>query len=125
MRCVEGFNGFELCFDSLDDAKLGDAIAGPDLVAEGREVGEDDLDLSAVAGVDDAGEGGDAFEGEAGAVFDQGSEALRETKREAGGNGDGVSGGDSAVRDGVQVAGEIAKGAGVSVAGDLCVGMEF
>src|SRR5206468_8705770 len=55
-------------FDALDDAELGDAVAGGDGVGQGVEVGEDDLDLAAVAGVDNASKGGEALEGEAGAV---------------------------------------------------------
>ena len=125
MSFVKNFDSFELCLDALNDAKLGDAIPGFDLVSHGREVGENDLDLAAVAGIDDAGKGGDAFQGETGTVFDEGSEAVREAERDAGGDGNGVSGSDSAVFDSVKVAGEIAVGAGMGVAGNLCAGMKF
>ena len=58
-------------FDALDDAELGDAVAGRDEVRVEAEVGEDDFELAAVAGIDDAGERGEAAKGEAAAIFDQ------------------------------------------------------
>ena len=102
----EGVGLFEGGLDALDDAELGDAVAWGDGLRFGGEVGEDDLELAAVAGVDDAGEGGDAADGEAGAVFDEGSVGGGELEREAGADGDGAAGlsgggGATAMRGGV------------------------
>ena len=94
----------------------------------GGEIGEDDAELAAVAGVGDAGEGGDAAQGEAGAVFDQGPVGGGQLESEAGADGLGGAGPpDGSEGDGFrgeEVGGEIAEGAEVGVAGQLCGGVE-
>jgi hypothetical protein len=94
-------------------------------VFDGGEVGEDDFDLAAVAGVDDAGQGGEPAQGHAGTVFDQGAEAGGKGKREAGGDGDGFAGLERPGGDGMEVGGEIAEGAGVGVARKLGCGVQL
>lgn len=110
---------FEVGFDALNDAELGDAVAGFDLGCGLAEVGNDDADLAAVAGIDDAGECGESSEGEAGTVFDERAVSGWEFKREAGGDGDGGSGRERSGFGGVEVGGEITVGASVGVAGDV------
>ena len=51
--------------DAFHDAQLGDAVAGRDGLGLGGKIGHHDAQLTTVAGVDDAGEGGDAAHGEA------------------------------------------------------------
>ncbi len=124
----EGVGLFEQGLDAEDDAELGEAVAGGDGVWVGGEVGEDDLELAAVAGVDDAGEGGDAADGEAGAIFDECAVGGGEFEGEAGANGEGGAGladrGEGDGFGGEEVGGEIAEGAGVGVAGELGGGEE-
>jgi hypothetical protein len=114
---------FEVGLDALDDTELRDAMAGGDGLRFGGEIGEDDFELAAIAGVDDAGEGCDAAEGEAGAVFDEGAVGGRELEGKTGTNGKGAASLSGGCEDGrlggEEVCGEIAVGAGVSVAGKL------
>ena len=128
-RCFgEGVGLFKGGLDAKDDAELGDAVAGGDRVGLGGEVGEDDLELAAVAGVDDTGEGGEAADGQAGAVFDQGAVGGGEFEGEAGADGEGGAGlADGGEGDGLcgeEVSGEVSEGAEVGVAGDLGGGEE-
>jgi len=83
----QGGGFFEGGLDALDDAELGDAVAGGYGLGFWGQVGDDDFEFAAVAGVDDAGEGGDAAEGEAGTVFDEGPVGGGELEGEAGADG--------------------------------------
>ena len=98
-------------------------MTGGDEVGLGGEVGEDDFELAAVAGIDDAGEGGDAAQGEAAAVFDEGTVGGGEFEGEAGADGLGGAGlADGGEREGLggeEVGGEVAEGTDVGVAGKL------
>ena len=124
----EGVGLFEGGLDALDDAELGDAMAGGDGLGFGGEVGEDDLELAAVAGVDDAGEGGDAAQGEAGTVFDEGAVGGGQFEREAGADGLRAAclagRGEGCGFGGEEVGGEVAEGAGVGVTRELRGGVE-
>lgn len=115
----EGVGFFEGGLDALDEAELGDAVAGGDEVGVAGEVGEDDFELAAVAWIDDAGEGGDAAEGETAAIFDQGSVGGGEFEGEAGADGLGgtglADGGEGEGFGGEEIGGEIAEGADVGV----------
>ena len=99
---------------------------GGDDVGLAGEVGEDDLELAAVAGVDDAGEGGDAAEGEAAAIFDEGAVGGGKLEGETGADGLGGAGiADGRKGDGLggeEIGGEIAEGADVGVAGSWAEG---
>lgn len=119
----EGVGLFEGGLDALDEAKLGDAVAGGNEVGIAGEVGEDDLEFAAVAGIDDPGEGGDAAQGEAAAVFDQGAVGGGKFEGEAGADGLGrVRLADGRERDGFggeEIGGEVTEGADVGVAREL------
>lgn len=119
-----GYQG-EGGLDALNDPQLGDAVAGKDGVGDGCEIGEDYFDLAAVAGIDDAGQGGEASQCHAGPVFDEGTEVRGKAERDAGGDGDGFAGLEGPDGDGVEVGGEVAEGSGVGVAWKLRVGVKL
>lgn len=111
-------------FNALHDAELGDAVAGCDLVGFGGEVGQDDLEFASVAGVDDAGEGGDATDGEAAAVFDECAVGGRQFHGDAGADEAGGAGGELEGFAGEEVGGEVAEWTDVGVTRKLGGGVE-
>ncbi len=119
----EGVGLFKGGLDALHHAELGDAVAGGDEVGLAGEIGEDDLELAAIAGIDDAGEGSDAAQGEAAAVLDEGAVGGGKFEREAGSDGLGgaglADGREGKGFGGEEVGGEIAKGTDVGVTGEL------
>ena len=127
-RFGEGVDFFKGGLQTLDNAELGDAMAWSDGVRFGREIGEDDAELAAVARVDDPGEGGDAAEREAGAIFDEGSVSFGQFEGETGADGLGGSGlacgSELDGFGGEEIRGEIAEWPEVGVAGQLCGGVE-
>jgi len=124
----EGVGLFEGGLNALDNAELGDAVAGGDGLGLGGEVGEDDPELAAITGVDDTREGGDAADGEAGAVFYQSAVRTGELDGNASADGLGtafVAGwGQRCGFGGEEIGCEVSEGAGVGVAGELGGGVK-
>lgn len=124
----EGVGLFEGGLKALDEAELGDAVTGSDEVGLSCEIGKDDLEFAAVSGINDAGKGSNAAQGEAAAVFNEGTVGGGKFEGEAGADGlcgAGVAdGGEGNGLGGKEVGGEIAKGTDVGVAGKLGGGQE-
>ena len=109
--------------DALDDTELGDAMAGGDGLGFGGEIGENDFKLAAVAGINDAGEGGEAAQGETGAVFNQSAVSFGQFEGEPGGDCAGRAGfADRREHGGLrgeEIGGEVAIRSHVGVARQL------
>lgn len=82
----EGLNGFNGTGEDGDGNHLGDFFAGLELDGGVAKVGHEDKNLAAVAGIDDAGRGGDSFASHGGAVANQ------EAERDSGGGMAGFDG---------------------------------
>jgi hypothetical protein len=90
----QGFDGRDFAGKYGNGDHLGDFFAGIEFERVFAEVGHEDEDFAAVAGVDDAGGGGDAFGGHGRAVADEQAEGL------AGGGVVGFNGDAGADADG-------------------------
>lgn len=114
--------------NALDDAELGDAVAGGNCLGLGREVGEDDFEFTAIAGIDDTGEGREAAQGETGAVFDEGAVSFGKFQCKPRGNRTGGAGFAHGRKyggfRGEEIGGKVSIRTRVSVAGQLRGGVE-
>lgn len=110
-----------------DGHHLGDFFSGVELEGGVTEIGEEDEDLAAVAGVDDAAGGGDAARGHGGAVADEQAErragvGMAGFDGDAGADPGGVAGRKEQRFEGEEVVAEVFAGVGDD--GELGLGME-
>ena len=103
--------------EDWDGDHLGDFVAGADFERGVAEVGHEDEDLPSVAGIDDAGGGGDSFGSHGGPVTDQQAERcaggwMAGFDGDAGADADGGLGGEDSSVQGEEVVAEVFAGMG-------------
>jgi len=113
----ERFDGDDVAGEDGNGDHLGDFFAGIEFERVFAEVGHEDEDFAAVAGVDDAGGGGDAFGGHGRAVADEQAEGLAGGgvvgfNGDAGADADGGSGRERGRLQGEEVVAEVFAGVG-------------
>jgi len=101
---------------AVNNAKLGDPVAGGQMNLVGGEIGDDYLDLAPIPGIDDAGERGNALYGQARAILDEGSVLSRELHHQAGGDKGRLAGSQGGGLAGVEIGSEVAPGTVMGVA---------
>jgi len=113
----EGLNGFDGAGEDGDGDHLGDFFAGLELDGSVAEVGHEDQDFAAVAGIDDAAGGGDSPGSHGGAVADQEAErhsggGMAGLDGDAGAHPDGGAGSEQGGFQSKQIVAEILAGVG-------------
>src|SRR5512136_144276 len=106
--------------DGLDE-ELGDLQALADGEQRRAQVDQDNMDLAAVAGVDDPGQPMDPLERDPALVPDEADVALRNRDLDAGRDGEDLARPENVIDDGIKIEAGVA---GVAVDGELRLGMD-